>query len=107
MSEMGKVLISPGFGAGWTSWASGSKEFKTFMLTYQPIIDALESGQRISEVHPAVLQFLDDAKSKFNETPYVGGADDLEVVEASGPVRINEYDGSESLEEVGDYQEWL
>jgi len=41
---MRKILYSPGFGAGWTSWHDGSKEAKLFMLEYRPFIEYLEAG---------------------------------------------------------------
>ena len=102
-----KILYSPGFGAGWVSWHCGSIEQKQFMLTYQPFIDALERGESItSELEE---QFEKDYKEKFGENadlPYTGGLSDLAVAEVSGPVRITEYDGSESYEQPGE-EEWL
>jgi hypothetical protein len=96
---MAKILYSPGFGAGWTTWADGTKEFQYFMLTYQPIIDAIERGEKMSEAHPAVVQFVQDAASKFGmEYIYLGGAEDLRVREVKGLIRITEYDGNEGIE---------
>lgn len=50
-----KILYSPGYGAGWTTWHSGTKEEKQFMFEYQPFIDAIENDQKID--HVLVEQF--------------------------------------------------
>ena len=98
---MRKILYSPGFGAGWTTWHYGTREEKEFMLTYQPFINALERGERIIE--SLEEQFMVDFQSKFpdasDSTPYTGGLRDLTVREVAGRVHIDEYDGSESVEE--------
>ena len=43
-SKPTKILVSPGHGAGWVSWAprSASDAFLTWMLTYEPLVTALE-----------------------------------------------------------------
>jgi hypothetical protein len=103
---MRKILYSPGYGAGWTSWNTG--EVAKLMIDYQPIIDALEGGDMMSDRHPAVIQLKQECSEKFGES-YVCflGAENLKVATVSGKVRINEYDGSESYEEEGSYNEWL
>lgn len=119
---MTKILYSPGFGAGWSTWAhNDDPEFQRFILTYPPIIDALERGEKLIPdehrwdgpeemlpyVHPVLRQFLADLKERFGETYfYLGGADDLCIAEVHGPFRIDEYDGSESIVEKSD-QEWI
>jgi hypothetical protein len=101
-----KLLYSPGFGAGWTTWES-DPVIRRFMLTYQPIIDALERGeglhdgaQGLTEDHPAVQQFIDDVTQLFgaNRVPYIGGVHDITVLEVGDDVEVSfdEYDGSES-----------
>jgi hypothetical protein len=111
-----KILYSPGYGAGWTTWAGGSKEFKQWMLTYQPIIDFLEAGGTFEDndgvftdrpLHPILVQFKKEAREKFGEDPYVGGARDLEVIEVEGEVKIDEYDGFESVTTRYDNEGWL
>jgi hypothetical protein len=102
-----KILYSPGFGAGFVSWASGSKELKQWMLTYKPFIDALEQGKEItSEMEDA---FQAEAKERFGEDSiYMGGVRDLTVATVTGRVQITEYDGSESyVEEGSDSETWL
>jgi hypothetical protein len=106
-----KILYSPGFGAGWSSWCSGDREQQKFMLSYLPLIGAIENGMDIGfdESRPyadqqpyrpgSVLeQFAIDFKKRFDERPYLGGARDLDVTEVTEPFRIHEYDGSESVE---------
>ena len=99
-----KILYSPGFGAGWSTWQSGIPQ--EFACTYQPIIDALERGEKLTVTHPAIMQYEADCKEKFGrEYVCVIGCDDLEVATVDGPVRIEEYDGSESI--VQNYQDWF
>lgn len=111
-----KILYSPGFGAGWSTWNSG--EVAKYMLTYQPIIDFLEQGGKFTDkdvsgtkkhpIHPLLKQLQDDCKEKLNEDYVcVIGADDLKVVHVNGKVRIHEYDGSESFEEEGSFDGWI
>lgn len=116
-SKSRKILYSPGFGAGWTTWEH-NPEIKAYMLEYKPIIDFLETGGKFKDedchsykdgpLHPLLEQLKKDCKEKFGEDYiYCGGADDLEVMEVSGRVRIEEYDGSESVVEEGDDERWL
>jgi len=118
-----KVLYSPGYGAGWVSWHSGSKAEKLFMLEYAPFIAYLEAkqkreekkGSRIREGFPDELmeQFKVDWDAKFpdkaGEYPYSGGLGSLSIreVPTGALVRINEYDGSETVEVLGEYDQWL
>lgn len=89
----------------------GSPEFIKWMLTYQLIIDALERGEQLDgdakPKHSALKQFVKEARERFSED-YVclGGAKQLCVTEVSGPFRIDEYDGRESVIEASD-QDWL
>lgn len=109
---MRKILYSPGWGAGWSTWNSG--EVGKYMLTYQPIIDFLEAGGKFTEAHahgephPILDQLQKECAERFGES-YVCllGADDLKVATVKGRVRIHEYDGSESYEEEGEYRGWV
>lgn len=128
MNKLRKILYSPGFGAGWSTWASG--DIAKFMLTYEPLIKAIERGDNVAqgnishvcgfafdgntyllgnldELHPATAQFVRDCLDKFGEIPYLGGIRDLTVGIGAGPVRVEEYDGSESLHWNDDDEEWL
>lgn len=102
-NEPRKLLYSPGYGAGWYSWNKGP--MGSFMLTYQPIIEHLESvGLPVPQ---ALLdQLTQDCKEKFGETPYLGGACELAVWTGVGQVKIGEYDGYESVITAGDV-EWV
>lgn len=86
------VAVSYGFGAGWSTWSCGG-------------------------INPMDAQynqfFLDDradlAAAKAHENGfYVGGADDVQIVwvPVGAHFKINEYDGSESLE-LRDGDQWL
>lgn len=96
---MKKILISGGFGAGWSTWTYGGKEEEEFALFYQPLIDFLESDDHnnTAKFKEVLAQFSTDYEEKFGKTPYIGGADGLYVAEVDGPFRIHEYDGAESL----------
>lgn len=110
-----KVLISTGWGAGWSSWNSG--ETAKFMLTYQPIIDFLEAGNKFARddrgdlqgngVHPLLKQLQKDCLEKFGNT-YVCilGASGLHVETVYGQIKIEEYDGYESYISRDDDSEW-
>jgi hypothetical protein len=112
-----KILVSPGYGAGWTTWNYG--EAAKFMLTYKPIIDHLEAGNdfslkdcgslfcRDSEVHPLLKELQEICQEKFGERICILGADDLKVYEVEGQVRITEYDGSESFVTRAEDNDWM
>jgi hypothetical protein len=114
-----KILYSPSYGAGWTSWESDI-EMKKFMLEYQPIIDYLEAGNDFKNcdalnrikypntlpqhpLNPEILpeclqQFIAACIEKFDRVPGLGGARDLVVEEVGGLVLIDDFDGNESIE---------
>ncbi len=60
---MPKVLYSPGFGAGWSTW--NIKPFQKIMLTWPPLIEAVERGDDITEDHPAILSMVDAILNNF------------------------------------------
>lgn len=105
---MKAVLISPGFGAGWSSWEGGDDERRAFLLSHNGLISALLAGEDLglSEryVSPDDFQngdefdavgyarahvregspldrFLLDWVERFgpSDLPYLGGARDLQV----------------------------
>jgi hypothetical protein len=94
-----KVLISPGNGAGWSTWQDGSENpgdkstasYKA--LTYKPFIDAIEGGTFEAEYDNLVAQALKD----LGASTYFGGAAELEVREIDEPFYVHEYDGDESI----------
>ena len=108
---MRKILYSPGFGAGWSTWQEDVP--KVFACQYPPIIAALENDEELvlnkdvsdhkrepEDYHQAVRQYLKDCKELYNAEPYLGGIDDLCIFscEDHAMVRIKEYDGAESVE---------
>lgn len=91
-----KVLVSPGYGAGWSSW---HHEHQQEIAEYAPIIEYIENGgdpadldSGFDEPHPLVARMQEELKLGHF---YAGGAAQLRVVEVSGPYRVDEYDGSE------------
>lgn len=123
---MRKILVSSGFGAGWTSWHSGDREQVLFMLEYPPFVEFLENGGefeekswRLNHKEPwesfeepgasVVRQFCTEWEEKFGDAsfPYFGGLNDCYVVTIPDNVgvRIAEYDGNESyvLQDAEEY----
>jgi len=83
------ILVSPGFGAGWSTWNSENPE-----LVFSPkVIEMVEAGKSGDIDNDWVLENLG-----LNNV-YCGGAYDLEVrwLPVGTPFYIHEYDGSESL----------
>jgi hypothetical protein len=126
---MREILYSPGFGAGWTTWAQNipAKDgsgitLRQFMLEYRPFIDHIKTNGGFTEKdiardtrgipiwaksHSLIRQFAKECEEKFGDIPYMGGLDQLEVYRTNGRIRIFEYDGSERVEEEGEFEEWL
>ena len=87
------VLVSGGYGAGWSTWGSVS--------VFDPdMVEAVERGDS-----PEQLVAL--AETLYPEE-YVGGAEQLSVrwIPEGTLFRIEEYDGSESLELASNVQ-WM
>jgi len=83
------VLVSPGFGAGWSTWAD--RELRERLL-FDPEVVAWVEGGKVGS--------LPDLEEKYGADHfYDGGASDLivEWVPVGAKFRIHEYDGSESL----------
>ena len=99
-----KILISPGFGAGWSTWNSG--HVAEYMRTYWPIIDSIESGGGITS--ELIEQLEKECEERFGEK-YVCtlGANNLIVKEAIPPFQIHEYDGFESIVYPGEDETWI
>lgn len=105
---MTKILVSYGFGAGWSTWADD--QYKKYCLTYAPFIEKLERGGVLTKEDGE--QFIRDLTAKFPREDgkdayfYLGGMDGLEVEEVDGPFLIHEYDGSESVNTPSN-QDWM
>ena len=89
------VLVSPGFGAGWSSWNYGKPE-----LLFDPAVVAMVEDGTNSETITAYCE------AKYSDG-YFGGSDDLiiEWVPVGTQFRVHEYDGSETLE-FKDAMDW-
>jgi len=89
------VLVSPGFGAGWYTW---NYEYPD-MLFDSGLVDLVLKGNK--------EQILAYATVKWPNA-YLGGIGDLAVewVDQGQHIKINEYDGSESIE-YRDSDDWI
>ena len=87
------VIYSPGFGAGWSTW---NHEHEEMMMFHKDIALLVESGVT------GAAKVL--AESLAPGDLYLG-ADTLELhwVAVGSQFKINEYDGSESVEEYGEW----
>lgn len=97
------VLVSPGFGAGWSTWAySGDDNYREcmdFMLFDPTLVTMVERGDSAQAIEAYVT-------AKYPNT-YCGGAGDLiiEWLPVGTAFRIHEYDGSETVE-IRDNMNW-
>ncbi len=96
-----KVLYSPGFGAGWSTW--NDDRLADAMLFDRDLIAAVESrstplGAADDPTTPLGAFAVRIAKL-FGADEHVCllGARDLRVAEVCGPFRVDEHDGSESI----------
>ena len=82
------VLISPDFGAGWSTWNSEIPE-----IIFDPVVVGMVEDGTDSKTIEAYCE------AKYPDG-YFGGADDLVVqwVPVGTQFRVHEYDGSETLE---------
>lgn len=88
------VLYSPGFGAGWSSW--NDDDLRVGFLFHPALVAAVENNNRAS----LTQEFVRDALGLDSDRHVcVLGAGSLRIewVPQGDRVRINEYDGSESV----------
>lgn len=97
------VLYSPGFGAGWYSWNTGIEECLFCPEIVELIRNEPERGWREKRKASLIKQITDIAETKW-EGGYWGGARDLTIkwVPQGEQFEITEYDGSESLNIIGE-----
>ena len=83
------VLISPGFGAGWSTWTS---EHAEMLLFDHRFVEAAEAG--VTDIEPIVKQVFGK-----DEYIYTGGWRDISIcwLPAGTAFMVNEYDGNESI----------
>ena len=94
------VLVSPGFGAGWSTWSYvGEEDYRNFMLFDPTLVDMVERG--------ASAETIETYVTSMHPGTYCGGADDLTIqwLPVGTAFRIHEYDGAESVE-IRDDMNW-
>lgn len=92
------VLISPGFGAGWSTWSLEKERELMFDPTVVTLVEDRDEGR--IETDQLVELVESYCKKKYGEHAiYCGGVEDLEIhwIPEGTQFRINEYDGSESI----------
>jgi len=101
------VLISGGFGAGWSTW---TPEYSSILLFHKDIVEfILEKPAETcvdAEVWSSELSALVEALVGDDDV-YMGGAEQLEVIwlPEGTPFIVTEYDGAEGLRTLANY-EW-
>jgi hypothetical protein len=108
-----KILYSPSFGAGWSSWNATTAEQYKYLCEYQPLIDFLEQhdgtmppplsqkdwyGDSYLQ-YPVIKTLADEWKARYGSDLYLNGLRKLKIKEiaASDRYHIAEYDGKESV----------
>lgn len=88
------VLISPGFGAGWSTWCSADSQREAMLFDSRLVDYILQTGTE---------GFGAFAESLGYDT-YMGGVDDIQVewLEPGTRFLVDEYDGSESIRTFDD-----
>ena len=83
------VLYSPGYGAGWSTWAPA--EIREQILFDPGIVDLVENEKWEEAKAYAALKYPDF---------YPGGLEDLHIewMPVGTQFQVNEYDGNESIE---------
>lgn len=92
------VLYSPGFGAGWYTWNTEYPQ-----MVFDPkIVEFL-----IEDADDRIGKIVKYCESAYPDS-YLGGADDLSIcwLPIGTEFRINEYDGSETIE-IKEKTVWL
>lgn len=87
------VLVSGGFGAGWSTWGGDSE----FLSMDKTLVEMKLNDAPESEVEAYCEKIKDDS-------PYMGGWSDarIEWLDKGASFTIEEYDGSESLRMISD-----
>lgn len=94
------VLISPGFGAGWSTWNYSCPECLFDPEIVQMVLD--------NKPWQEIANFADAKYETETNYFYSGGASDLVVrwVPVGTKFRVHEYDGSETLE-IKEELDWI
>ena len=85
-------LISPGFGAGWSTWAH-EDGLDRFVLFDKTLVEMRERSAPVHEIEDYIK------KATGTDYIYMGGWEDVEVrwMAKGTAFYIHEYDGSESI----------
>lgn len=98
LNEQGQVgvLVSPGYGAGWSSWNSNEDGTSQEELLFDPGLIALVLENTPTE---ALVKYAENRWGGEGKYVSTYGLRDITVVwvAAGHPFRISEYDGSESI----------
>jgi len=87
------VIYSPGFGAGWYTWNQGHQE-----LIFHPKLVEMIEADKTDEITEEWIE-----KELGITDIYIGGSDNLSInwLDEGTHFRIEEYDGSESVIDLG------
>jgi hypothetical protein len=97
MNEKRKIVISPGFGAGFATWCDSD----TYAVAELPTLVAyVESGGTDEDQIKRILR-----EAGLDDDPYMGGASNLEVVQVTPPYTIIEYDGHEYVVDASELRQ--
>lgn len=88
------VLVSPGYGAGWSTW--GDSNLREQMLFCPRMVLAIEAGAQNAELHKIAAELFPGE--------YPGGVDQLKIrwVREGDPIRIAERHGFERIRNGSD-----
>ena len=91
------VLVSPGCGAGWSTWFAGTADMRAWYLFAPEVVAWVEAGK------PGGLARLEELAG----SAYCGGGMDLEIewLPIGTKFRVTEQNGSEEIE-LADDMEW-
>ena len=94
------VLVSGGYGAGWSTWFSGNR--KEVLLFHPKIVEMVEGGRK-NEIKSTWIE-----QELGLKDVYTGGTDGLEIewVPVGTKFVIDEYDGAETLITI-DEMNWM
>jgi hypothetical protein len=92
------VLVSRGYGAGWSTWTD---EIETYL--FHPKLVQMVEEERHSEITTEWME-----QELGLDVSYTGGTDGLEIqwVPVGTKFVIHEYDGHESLKTIDDFY-WM
>lgn len=106
-----KILVSSGYGSGWSSecyFEAGRR----LLLTYPPLITALESDPGLFKDHkspenePVIRDLIHEFDTRFGQRFNLHGLDGLYVATIDGPFIVEQYDGSEYIQ-TRDGTDWI